>query len=66
MTITASGYEIKYFETYIAVDPDTLQKRDEPPSKEFPWIITITLSMLSIGVVGIVGIFLVRKRRKEV
>ena len=34
MTISASGYQVKYFETYIAVDPELIDKSlPSPPPK---------------------------------
>jgi len=67
ITITALGYEEKNFETYIAVDPDTLQKSSEVPSEELPLLIIITVSVLSSGaIVGVAVLFWQRRRKKAV
>ncbi len=66
MTISANGYEDKYFETYIAVDPDTLQKAGDKSSEEFPLLIILIISFLSAGIIiGLSGIFWLRRRRKK-
>lgn len=65
MTISALGYEIKYFETYIAVDPISLQKGEGEPPKDVPLTLIVTTSTLSAGVViGIAIVLLIRRRRK--
>ena len=66
MTISASGYEDKYFEIYIAVDPDTLQKDGGKPTQEFLLPLIITLSAVSAGVIiGLVSIFWYRRKKRE-
>ena len=66
MTISAEGYEDKYFETYFAVDPDTLVKELVEPAEEFPLvIILIAIISTSTGIgVAMVVIYLLRKRRR--
>jgi hypothetical protein len=68
MTISASGYESKYFEIHVAIDPDTLQKGAQERSEEFPLLLIVTISVVSVGVItGVVGIFWFRKRgRKQI
>ncbi len=63
----ATGYDGKYFETAISVDPDTLQKdipedqkRDGIPIE----IITISITLSSAAVLG-VGIYILMRRRKK-
>ncbi|MFX1315404.1 MAG: FG-GAP-like repeat-containing protein, partial [Promethearchaeota archaeon] len=66
MTIIASGYEEKNFETYIAVDPDTLQKGEGRPSEEVPLVLIIIISAVSTGaVIGLISIFWYRRRKRE-
>ena len=68
MTITANEYEEKYFEAYIAVDPDTLEKIPDggKTAEEFPLITTIITITSIIGGIGIAGvtIILLRKRKR--
>jgi hypothetical protein len=65
MTVFASGYGDKYFETYIAVDPASLQKGKAAEEISLPLIITI--STISVGaIIGLAGIYWNRKRRKEI
>ncbi|GAG84628.1 unnamed protein product, partial [marine sediment metagenome] len=63
----ATGYDGKYFETAISVDPDTLQK-DTPEERQedrFPVeIITISTSLSAAAVLG-VGIYIFMRRRKK-
>ncbi|MHA1496529.1 MAG: hypothetical protein ACTSRT_03025 [Promethearchaeota archaeon] len=63
----ATGYDGKYFETAISVDPDTLQK-DTPEDRQidgFPVeIIVISISLSSTAVLG-VGIYILIRRRKK-
>jgi len=63
----ATGYDGKYFEIAISVDPDTLQKdtpedqqRDDIPVE----IITITVSLSSAAVLG-GGVYILMRRRKK-
>ena len=66
MIISADGYQDKYFETYIAVDPDTLIKDFVKPAEEFPLtmiIIAITSIAGGIGVAGVI-FALLRKRKR--
>jgi len=67
MTISAIGYEEKYFETYIAVDPEILQKGDGKVSEELPLPLIITISVVSAGaVIGLASIFWYRRKKREV
>jgi len=65
MTIKADGYQDMYFETYIAVDPDTLQKGDRKPSEEFILPIILTVSVLSsVAIIGVASMYWLRMRKK--
>jgi len=65
MTVSAIGYEDKYFETYLAVDPDTLQKGKEQRGVPL-LIILVIISISSSGVlIGTVIILWLRKRKIE-
>lgn len=67
ITITALGYEEKMFETYIAVDPDTLQKSSGVPFDELSLPIILTVSVLSSGaIVGVIVLFWQRRRKKSI
>ena len=67
ITITALGYEEKMFETYIGVDPDTLQKSSGVPFDELSLPIILTISVLSSGaIVGVIVLFWQRRRKKAV
>jgi len=66
MTISASGYNEKYFEADFAVDPETLEKSIEegPP---LALIIAIIASISGGGAVVIITTALLyRKRRKKI
>ncbi len=65
MTISADGYITKYFETYIAVDPDAVSSKGYFPRITPIEVIIITL-LLIIGIPGVVLgllIYLLKKRR---
>lgn len=64
MIISADGYEDKHFETYLAVDPDTLDKGIT--TQEFPLTIVIIAITSIAGGIGVAGVSLVllRKRRR--
>jgi parallel beta-helix repeat protein len=70
MIISADGYEDKYFETYLAVDPDTLEKEVEKDGEEFPLTIIIIAFVSAVGGIGatIITVVILRKRKlaKEV
>ena len=65
MNIFASGYENKSFETYIAVDPDTLLGDTGKPSEDSPLLIIIITSTSIAGGIIIIGVtaFLLRRRK---
>jgi parallel beta-helix repeat protein len=64
MIISAAGYEDKYFETYIAVDPASLQKGKA--AEEFPLTLIIVLSAIIGGtIIGVVSLYWFRRRKKE-
>ncbi|MFX1280300.1 MAG: nitrous oxide reductase family maturation protein NosD [Promethearchaeota archaeon] len=60
--ISALGYEDKLFETYLAVDPNTLDKDSEKPTEIFPLTVIIVV-LSSIGVVGVVLMLLYQRKR---
>ena len=63
MVISASGYEEKDFETYLAVDPDTLNKGK--PAEEFPLALAIIVISSIAGGIGVaVMTILILRRRK--
>jgi len=68
MTISATGFEDKYFETYLAVDPDILDKESGKIAEAGPLIIiTIISTAGGIGIVtGIIAILHKRKKAREV
>ena len=65
MNISASGYEDKSFETYIAVDPDILFGETGEPTEDSPLIIIIITSTSIAGGIIIIGAtaFLLRRRK---
>ncbi len=68
MNISASGYEEKSFETYIAVDPDTLIGERRRPTGDSPLLIIIITSTSIAGGIIIIGAiaFILRRRRGSV
>jgi parallel beta-helix repeat protein len=63
MIISADGYEDKHFETYLAVDPDTLSKNGGTIPEEFPLAIIIISTLGGIGVAG-VSLYLLHRRKR--
>lgn len=64
MIISISGYEDKYFETFIAVDPASLLKGGGRPTEGFPLALTITIStIIAAAIIGLISIYWLRKRR---
>ena len=63
--ITADGYEDKQFETYLAVDPETLEKRVEQDGKGFPFLILIIAIFSIAGGIGatLITVVILRKRK---
>jgi len=65
MNIFITGYPDKYFETYIAVDPDTLDKDGIALAEESP-LTTIIIVITSIaGGLGVAGVSIVLLRRRK-
>jgi len=65
MTISAIRYEEKYFETYLAIDPATLQKGEGGLSEEFILSLIITFSVISAGaIIGAISIYWLRRRNR--
>jgi len=64
----ATGYDGKYFETAISVDPETLQKdtTEEWKGDRFPVEIVAISTSLSAAVVLSAGIYIYLRRRKKV
>jgi len=63
MMISADGYDDKNFETFLAVDPDTLEKE---AGKEVSLVIIIITIISSVGGIGVAAtaVVLLRKRRR--
>jgi len=55
MTISASGYEVLYYETFIAIDPDTLSGGNDPQIFGYN-IITL------VGVACVITLLILKKR----
>jgi hypothetical protein len=65
MTVSADGYTTKYFETYIAVDPDSVRSKEYYPTITPIGLILINFFLI-VGITGcILGllIYLLKKRR---
>ncbi len=66
MIISASGYEDKLFETYLAVDPETLEKEVGKGAEGVP-LVTIIIAIISTvsGIsVAAAAVVLLRKRKR--
>ncbi len=66
MTISATGYKDEYFEAYITIDPDTLDKnlgKSPPDVLLLILIIAITSIIGGIGV-AVITVFLLRKKSR--
>lgn len=65
MTITAFGYEDKYFETYIAIDPKSINKGPYPPTNHI-WL-NFLMALFYVGLptisVILIIIFIMKKRK---
>ncbi len=70
MNISVAGYEDKHFETYLAVDPETLKKEVGQGGAESPFLILIIAIISTVGVIGAIiitgGILRKRKLTKEI
>ncbi|MFW9948435.1 MAG: right-handed parallel beta-helix repeat-containing protein [Candidatus Odinarchaeota archaeon] len=66
MEISAPGYQDKSFITYIAVDPDTLEKNLAGRTNNLPLILTITIISSIVGIVGVTAttLFILHKRKQ--
>ena len=62
MSVFATGYPDKYFEIYIAVDPDVIDKTI--PKKKEPIIPGYSIILL-IGLISVLSIFIIKKRIKK-
>ncbi len=64
MTISAEGYQDRYYELYLSVDPDTLKKVE--PTEEYSFaIFVIIIASISGGIViSGIGIVLYRKKKR--
>ncbi|MFX1479263.1 MAG: hypothetical protein ACFFCI_14105 [Promethearchaeota archaeon] len=65
MIISADGYEDKHFETYLAVDPDTLSKGGGTITKEFPLTMVIIIIISVVGGIAVIGVALVILRKRK-
>jgi len=68
MTISANGYQDKYFETYLAVDPDTLYGKGYYPPVTPPEVV-LTIILITFGSVGgLIGliIYLIKRKRAPI
>ena len=63
MVISAEGCQNKFFETYLAVDPDNLDKELGNSPGESPLTIIIITSTSIAGGIGVVGIILLLRRK---
>ncbi|MFX1575052.1 MAG: nitrous oxide reductase family maturation protein NosD [Promethearchaeota archaeon] len=65
MIISASGYEDKQFETYLAVDPDTLEKEIGKGAEGIPLVIILIAIILTAALIVAVTatVVLLRKRK---
>ena len=67
LIISAEGYEDKYFEIYIAVDPDALDKSVERSVEYFSFMLPIIIiSSITAGIGGIGVILLLLRKRKSI
>ena len=65
MTILANGYQDKYFETYLAVDPDTLYEKGINPPVTPPGVILGIILITSGSVGGLIGLIIYLFKRKR-
>ena len=65
ITIFASGYQDKYFETYLAVDPDILDKDDVKDLAEFPIFGIIVGIVSTLGGLGVATVIIVLLRKRN-
>jgi hypothetical protein len=66
MSISVTLHSNKYFEMYIAVDPEIIEKDGVKPTEKFP-LVTIIIAITSIaGGIGVAGVslFLLRRRKR--
>ena len=67
MIVSVDGYEDKPFETYIAVDPDILDKDGGRAAEEFPFVLTIIIaSSISGGIVAAGALMFLLRKRKQI
>jgi parallel beta-helix repeat protein len=66
MIVSADGFQDKYFETYIAVDPDIIDKDIDRPNEEFTLVLSIILISSITGGIGAISamLLLLRKRKR--
>ena len=65
MIISADGHQDKSFETYIAVDPDTLDKDGGDFAEVFPLTIIIIAIISMAGGIGVAGVSIVLLRKRK-
>ncbi|MFX1317113.1 MAG: hypothetical protein ACFE9T_14730, partial [Promethearchaeota archaeon] len=61
-TISADGFQDKYFETYITVDPDVIDKTF--PRKKGPVILGYS-TILIIALISVISVILIMKRKSK-
>lgn len=64
MVISADGYQNKYYETYIAVDPETITKGTVNNAENFQIVIATSAIVGGIGIASVLTVLLLRMRRK--
>lgn len=66
MTISANGYQDKYYEIEISIDPDALEKNGGGAPGDFPLLLIITITALCSGaVVGLISLYWFKLRKRE-
>jgi hypothetical protein len=65
MTISVDGFQDKYYEIEISIDPDAIEKGGDGGPGEFPLPLIITISIVSSGaVIGLIGLYWFKLRKR--
>ena len=65
MTISRDGYQDKYYELEIAIDPDAVEKNGDKVTGDFPLPLIITIGIVSSGVViGLISLYWFKLRKR--